>query len=392
MSRLVTHVTLAFVPLSEAWMYDVITAPVSYAARVLTPSRENEAEFPFEHVALLDPRARRGSPLWFHDNLHHRLGWPRTPANPWKRSLRQLAGPSTLFHAHYGLVGWHVVDAGLSPTVTSFYGFDASDVQILARWGEAYRCLFRAGAAFVAEGPAMRERLLAVGAPPERTHVIPLIANLEGDWEPPSLETDLPTRVLMAGRLVEKKGFVEGIAAFGAARRAGADARLLIMGAGPEEDRLRLAVRSQGLEEHVDFLPPRPRDEFRDVVRSCQLIFQPSRTASDGDAEGGAPTTLLEAQALGRVVVATDHADIPNVVDPGAAFLAPEGDVEALAAGLIRALGTPDEWPSRGAAGRRFVETHHSRGHVATLLEQLYDGVAGNEQRPRRSSGSTTGW
>jgi colanic acid/amylovoran biosynthesis glycosyltransferase len=221
----------------------------------------------------------------------------------------------------------------------------------------------------------MRERLIDLGAPSSRTHVIPLIAHLDDDWQPASLADDESPRVLMTGRLVEKKGFAEGVAAFSEARRSRDDARLLILGAGPEEERLRLVTRSLGLEDAVEFVSPLPRDRFRDFMRSCHVVLQPSHTASDGDAEGGAPTTLLEAQALGRVIVATDHADIPNIVDRETALLAPEDDAEALADRLTTALTAPEEWPTRGAAARRFVESHHSRQHVAALLGRLYDRV-----------------
>jgi len=369
-------VTLTFLPYSEAWLYDLVTAPVPYEAQVVTPVRENEDRFPFEPVLLIAAGNRRGSPAWLHGQFNRRLGWPRTPTNVWKTSLRKLPGKQDLFHAHFGPAGYRVVDAGLSPTITSFYGYDASERTTLAGWGRAYRQLFRKGAAFVAEGPAMRERLIDLGAPPSRTHVIPLIADLEDDWQPASLAGDESPRVLMTGRLVEKKGFADGLAAFAQARRSRDDARLLILGAGPEEERLRLVTRSLGLVDAVEFIPPQPRERFRDFLRSCHVVLQPSRTASNGDAEGGAPTTLLEAQALGRVIVATDHADIPNIVDPETALLAPEGDAEALADRLATALTAPDEWPTRGVAARCFVESNHSRHHVADLLGRLYDRVA----------------
>jgi colanic acid/amylovoran biosynthesis glycosyltransferase len=362
--------------LFEAWMYDLITAPISYEARVLTGSRENEEQFPYESVQMLQLATWRGSPSWIHHQLRRRLPWTRTPATSWKRSLRRAAGTPSVFHAHYGPVGWRVVDAGLSPTVTSFYGFDASRSAILAEWHVAYRRLFRLGAAFVAEGPVMRERLIGLGAPADRTHVVPLIARLGEEWEPATLAEGEPLRVLMAGRLVEKKGFADGVAAFAEARRAGIDARLLILGGGPEESRLRRAVRTEGVQDDVDFLPAQPRERFRELIRSCPVFLQPSRTASDGDAEGGAPTTLLEAQALGRVVVATDHADIPHVVDPDAAFLSPEGDLDGLAGNLTRALTATSEWAARGAAGRRFVERYHSLEHASGHLERVYDEVA----------------
>lgn len=374
MSRVVVHVTLALGRYSESWLYDLVTAPVTYEARVLTHIRENEGEFPFERVGMVRVSERRGSRTWFQHHLHQRLGWPG-PANSWRPSLRRLRGGASLFHAHYGWIGWRTVEAGLSPTVTSFYGVDASETRTLEMWREAYARLFRQGAAFVAEGPAMRQRLIALGAPPERTHVLPLIAHLDASWQPASLAGGETPRVLMPGRFVEKKGFADGIAAFGEVRRAGIDARLLIMGSGPEEEQLRRAVRAQAIENTVEFVPTQPRGRFREIVRACHVLLQPSRTAATGDAEGGAPVTLLEAQGLGRVIVATEHADIPHVVDPHAAFLSPEGDQDALSANLIRALAASDEWEERGAAGRRFVEQHHSRERVATLLERLYDGV-----------------
>jgi colanic acid/amylovoran/stewartan biosynthesis glycosyltransferase WcaL/AmsK/CpsK len=381
-SRVVTHVTGVFLPLSEAWLYDVVTAPVSYEARLATRWRENEEQFPFERVALIADRSRRGSPLWLHHQLHARLGLLSTPGNLWRDSLQALARGSTLCHAHFGWVGWRAVEAGLSPVVTSFYGVDASETATLEQWRGAYRRLFRSGAAFVAEGRAMRERLIALGAPPERTRVIPLVAPLEDEWDAASARGEEPARVLMAGRFVEKKGFSDGIVAFAESRRAGLEARLVILGSGPEEERLRAVARSERVEDDVEFVPPQPRDRFREIVRSCQILLQPSRTAPDGDAEGGAPTTLLEGQALGRVIVASNHADIPNVVDPQAAFLVPEGDVGALAAGLRQALAAPEDWPARGAAGRRFVESNHSRAHVAGLLEGLYDEVALSGTKP----------
>lgn len=359
-------------------MYDVVTAPVSYEAQVLTVLRQNTDDFPFEHVALLTDVHRRGSSTWFRTQLHRRPGFP---VNAWRSSLRRLGGTPSLFHAHYGPVGWRVIDAGLTPTVTSFYGFDASESGTLETWRLAYRKLFRAGAAFVAEGPAMRERLVRLGAPRERTHVVPLIAHLDDDWAPASLEDGEPARVLMAGRLVEKKGFADGIAAFAEARRRGIEAQLVVVGTGPEEGRLRLATRSHGVADVTEFVPSQPRHRFRQIVRSCHVLLQPSRTASDGDAEGGAPTTLLEAQALGRVLVATTHADIPHVVDRDAAFLSSEGDPEGLATSLARVLTTTDEWRERGTAGRRFVEKYHSREHVATCLEALYDQVSASGRR-----------
>jgi colanic acid/amylovoran biosynthesis glycosyltransferase len=113
-------------------------------------------------------------------------------------------------------------------------------------------------------------------------------------------------------------------------------------------------------------------------LEAADLFAQPSLTASDGDSEGGAPTTLLEAQACGVPILATSHADIPHVVVEGeSALLAPERDAEALAAGLERLLAEPERWPAMGRAGRAHVLTHHDAGAQAERLEALYLELAG---------------
>ena len=55
------------------------------------------------------------------------------------------------------------------------------------------------------------------------------------------------------------------------------------------------------------------------------ILLAPSVTAANGDGEGGAPTTILDAQALGTIVVGSTHADIPFLVEDGTASSHPRG-------------------------------------------------------------------
>ena len=88
--RRISHITFTFLPYSEAWLYDLVTAPLPYEAQVVAVSRENEDRFPFEPLILIREEGNRGSLTWFHGQLNRRLGWPRSPANPWKKPLRRL--------------------------------------------------------------------------------------------------------------------------------------------------------------------------------------------------------------------------------------------------------------------------------------------------------------
>ena len=95
-------------------------------------------------------------------------------------------------------------------------------------------------------------------------------------------------------------------------------------------------------------------------------------TAADGDSEGGAPTILLEAQAIGTPIVTTRHADIPTRrarPDP-ACSSATSTTSTALGDALVTAL----------TAGQRssaaHVTAHHEAGMAIARLERLYAALA----------------
>ena len=75
------------------------------------------------------------------------------------------------------------------------------------------------------------------------------------------------------------------------------------------------------------------------------MFLSPSVTAQDGDSEGGAPVSIIEAQATGMPIVSTVHADIPEAVVPGeSALLSAERDVDGLAENLAQVVAEPGKW------------------------------------------------
>jgi glycosyltransferase involved in cell wall biosynthesis len=73
------------------------------------------------------------------------------------------------------------------------------------------------------------------------------------------------------------------------------------------------------------------------------------------------PLKPLEAMALGRLLLASDvggHRELIRDGETGVLF--PAGNPEALAAAVIRLLGSPDRWPALRREARRFVETERS--------------------------------
>ena len=94
-------------------------------------------------------------------------------------------------------------------------------------------------------------------------------------------------------------------------------------------------------------------------------------TAADGDSEGGAPTILLEAQAIGTPIVTTRHADIPHVVPEGpGVWLCAEHDVDGARQGAVEAL--QQRTPSSAA----HVMAHHDIARASMRLEEIYARVS----------------
>lgn len=115
--------------------------------------------------------------------------------------------------------------------------------------------------------------------------------------------------VLFVGRLAEKKGVSYLIEAM---RQI--DALLIIVGEGPEKDKLKQQAAQIG--GKVRFLGSKSHEELPQIYASSDLFCLPSVTAKDGDQEG-LPTVALEAMASGLPVVGSDSGGIAEVVQDG---------------------------------------------------------------------------
>ena len=139
-----------------------------------------------------------------------------------------------------------------------------------------------------------------------------------------------------------------------------------------------------GASSVVEFAGATPHGDLIRRLARASVLIHPSATAVDGDSEGGAPTILLEAQAIGTPIVSTRHADIPNVVPEGAGVrLCREHDVEALADALVAAC------ESRVASSPAYVTANHAVGLAIDRLENLY-GVLVDRTRSRRLRNSVS--
>jgi len=373
----VAHIMESYLGLTETFIHEYLIAFRRVRPVVIAGRLENLDRFPLPAgAALHQSPPRRGTPSWAANALRRRA----VGGDPHLESILASEG-ARVMHAHFGPAACTLFEARRRtrlPLVTSFYGFDASKSDVVREFAERYRRLFDIGDAFLVEGPAMMRRLEALGCPRsklriQRIAIDPMRYRFREREDPGTG----PVNLLLCGRMVPKKGYPIALRALAEARRNDRRLRLRILGDGPERPAIERLVHDLGLEDVVTFLGQSPRETFLEELDRAHLYVQPSMTAPDGDSEGGAPTTLLEAQACGLPILTTRHADIPGIVaEEDSAILADEGDVPGFAANLSVLASSPGRWGSMGRAGRARMEARHDVRRLATHLEVLYATLA----------------
>ncbi|MDE2007335.1 MAG: glycosyltransferase [Rhodospirillales bacterium] len=162
--------------------------------------------------------------------------------------------------------------------------------------------------------------------------------------------------ILSVGRLVEKKGHDDLIAAFAALRDRGIAFRAEIVGAGPLRDDLAADIAARGLADRVRLRGPMTHAALIDLYRTADLFALAPRIAEDGDRDG-IPNVLAEAMAIGVPVLATAISGIPELVRDGETgrLVAPR-DPAALAEAMAALLADPDAARALAATGRALLE------------------------------------
>jgi glycosyltransferase involved in cell wall biosynthesis len=195
------------------------------------------------------------------------------------------------------------------------------------------------------------------GLDARRIEVLPNPAPPPAEVEPASLDG---AAFVFVGRLTAQKALPVALDALARVR----EARLVLVGDGPERGALEELAVQLGVGDRVEFRGSLPRDEALRVVAG-------SRAALLSSAWENLPHAAVEALSVGVPVVATAVGGVPEVVrDQENGLLVPPNDPEALAAAMRRILEEQElrEWL---AASARQSVSALSRDAVYGRLEEI---------------------
>lgn len=294
--------------------------------------------------------------------------------------IKGLTGRRNNFFSHYGLrrflkeneVDVLLANYGLSashlmpvceelniPEVVIFHGYDATLLKIVNQYRSRYKKLFESAAAIVAVSNDMKQKLIDLGAKPDKINVIPCGISLE-KFRPSEEKSESPLFIAV-GRFAHKKAPLQTIRAFKKVLDEIPSAKLVMIGgkSGLYDECVKLVSQLQ-IHDAVIFTGILNPDDVASYMQRAHVFVQHSITAMSGDMEG-TPNSILEAGATGLPVVSTFHGGIKDAVVHGkTGFLVEENDIEEMAEYMVRLIRDTELAKSMGVEARKHIESNYN--------------------------------
>jgi glycosyltransferase involved in cell wall biosynthesis len=330
----------------------------------------------FGYAAAMRADERVRAAAWAAAPLAMAAGWFKTLRVAQKRR-------ATLIHAHWVVPGGAIAAAarpGL-PLVVSLHGSDVFVAERLAPARAAAGRVFRRAGAVTACSADLVTRAIALGAPRDRTDVVPYGVDSSRFHADPGvralrraqlrLAPEAPL-IVAAGRLVRKKGFEYLIDAT-AQLTDRPTPTVAIAGEGDLAQELQARARDHGIAGRVHFLGNVPQGEVASWFAAADVVALPSIRDDSGNVDG-LPNAVLEALASATPLVTTGAGGIGAVAEHGrTALVVPERDSRALASAMNWLLGDPARGELMGKAARAMTLARFGWSAAAARFEAAYE-------------------
>ena len=218
----------------------------------------------------------------------------------------------------------------------------------------------------------VRQALLAMGMPAERTIAIPNGVRLEpfADADAHPFAQRIPG-IVMVARFSKQKDHATLLRAVALLRDRGLSPPLLFAGGGKD-------LHRKPLEKLAIELGIAPQVRFLGVVRNVPELLKTHQLAVLATHYEGMPLALLEGMAAGCAVVGSAVPGVREVLEDGIdGLLVAESDPVAMADALERVLRDPERAARMAAIAREVALQRHSRELMNQRYENLFLSLAG---------------
>ena len=265
--------------------------------------------------------------------------------------------------------------------ITTFHGYD---IRLGLEEGTGiYKRLFRAGDLFLSICDYNYRQLMSFGLDKKKIVIHPVGINLnifpfkrlsEG------FTAGKRIKVLTVARLVRVKALDNGIKAIHKLlqENPALDLEYNIVGDGYLTEELNSLIHALDLDKIVHLLGPKNQNEVMEVMGESHIFILPS------DSEA-LPVVLMEAQAIGLPVIATDVGVKEVIVNEESGFCVPAKDVDALAGKLKVLITHPEIWTEMGKRGRKHIEDNFDINKLNDRLVNLFMKILNPEERTEKS-------
>jgi colanic acid/amylovoran biosynthesis glycosyltransferase len=359
----------AYLSWSQPFIHHLVTGLDPYVRNIIACNRtENLDRFPVKEVIRFPDRY---------------LFEPRLAVLA-AANVKKRFSPD-LIHAHFGWSGLRMLllkQFLRIPMVVTFGGRDVGAQMRLPYFDRLYRVLLDATEQIVCVSSDLRDKLADIGVPKDAVRVIYRGTNVDQfSWQDRSKrDPSRPVRILMVGRLVEKKGHRYAFEALAELAQRGVPAELVVVGEGEDYSKIRGLRRRLGLRRLVEFAGSTNHAGVRRHMEDADLLLHCSVTPESGDIEG-IPNVVVEAQAMGLPVVGTRHGGIVEAVRDGqTGLLVDERDVKSLVGALEALICDRERRLEMGRHARAFVERDFNLQNQVAQHLAIYRELAAQQR------------
>lgn len=175
------------------------------------------------------------------------------------------------------------------------------------------------------------------------------------------------------GRLCPHKAQTLIVEAVSAVSVSHPHVKVLLIGDGETRCDVEAEIARRDLQKHVKLMGWRSNAEVRQILGNARALLLPSFAE-------GLPVSIMEAHALGRPVITTFVAGIPELVDRQCGWIIPAGSVDDIVQAMTAALETsPSKLAEMGQEGRRrVIKAYDVHRNAAALRELLVREITAN--------------